>query len=95
MIVFTGSAGDFKFQLSLPAGSTTFPDARGNALIAFYNSTDSTKEWSAGTTAQPGRGSVTLNGKKGTVDATLGYNPPSAVKSELGPVTLSGTFTCP
>lgn len=95
MIGFNGPAGSFTFQLSLPAGSTTFPHTKANGLITFYNGTDSTKEWSAGTTVQPGRGTASLTGKKGTVDATLGYTPPSSSAPALGPVTVSGTFACP
>jgi hypothetical protein len=94
-IVFSSPTDTFKFQLSLPAGSTTFPNTKANALIAFYNTSDSKMEWSAGTTTQPGRGTVSLTGKKGTVSATLGYSPPSSTQPALGPVTVSGTFTCP
>jgi hypothetical protein len=95
MIQFTAGSDHYTLQLSLPAGSTTFPSSKGNALVAFYNTDDSSKEWSAGTTAQPGRGTVTLTGKKGTINATLGYTPASSGSPALGPVTVSGDFACP
>ncbi len=95
MIQFTLGSARYTLQLSLPAGATTFPTTKTNTLVAFYNGDDSSKEWSAGTTKSPGRGTVSLTGKKGTISATLGYSPPESTSPALGPVTVSGTFTCP
>ncbi len=92
---FRGGADTYVLQLSLPAGTTTLPDKGGKALVSIYNTADAKKQWAAGTTGSPGEGTVTVaTDGSGTVDATLGYAPPSAGSPALGPVMLSGSWTC-
>lgn len=96
VLSFDSPTASYKVQLSLPAGTVTFPDQTKKASVALYDSTNSTKEWAAGTTTAPGSGSATrsADNKSGTLDLMMTGAAPGG-GSSLTPLHLSGAWTCP
>jgi hypothetical protein len=95
MLGFEGSAtvgGSYVLQFSIPQGTTTWPGTKG--LVAFYDSNDSTKEWSIGTARSSNQtGTLTFDGTRGTLDISMLPDPPRP-NPALTPIHLKGTFSC-
>ena len=92
---FDDGTNYYALQFSLPKGTSTFPDAFGKGFVAFFPSTDSTKEWSIGTNVTKAEvGTVTFTGTDGTVDVDMAPDPPNP-NPALKPIHVKGTFKCP
>jgi hypothetical protein len=90
-----GNGGYYALQFSLAPGTSTFPAAATKNIVAFYPSSDSSKEWSIGTqVSKTQSGTATLSGKHGTVDVDMAPEPPKPNPS-LTPIHVKGTFDCP
>lgn len=95
IIAFDGSGAGYDLQMSIPPGTTTFPDASGKAGVFFYNSNNSNLEWGASSAKQGGTGTVTVtaDNKTGTLDVQMTEaEPPGSPK--LAPIHVSGSWTC-
>lgn len=87
---------NYNLQLSMPAGTSAFPAAFGKGVVAFFNSNDSTMEWSIGsqrTKAASGTVTVSSDGKQGSVDVDMLPDAPRPNPS-LMPIHVKGTFVC-
>lgn len=95
IIEFDGTSGSYNLQLSIPAGTTTFPDASGQAGVAFYDTNNSKLEWGASNAKQAGTGTVTnsADNKTGTLDVQMTDAAPPG-SPPLQPIHVSGSWTC-
>jgi hypothetical protein len=88
---------NYDLQFSIPIGTTAFPAGYGKGGVAFYNSNDSSQEWTLGTNvSKAATGTVTLSSdaKMGTVDIDMLPETPRPNPS-LAPIHVKGTFVCP
>ena len=91
---FDNGTDYYALQFSLARGTSTFPGAAGKSFVAFFASTDSTKEWSIGTNVtKADAGTVTFTGTQGTVDVDMAPDPPNP-NPALKPIHVKGTFEC-
>jgi hypothetical protein len=95
IIEFDGDSGSYNLQMSIPAGTTTFPNETGKSGVFFYNDNNSKLEWGASTTAKGGTGTVTRapDNKSGTVDVQMTDAAPPG-SPPLAPIHVSGSWTC-
>ncbi len=95
IIMFDGTSASYDLQMSIPAGTTTFPDASGKSGIYFYDSDNSKLEWGASNAKQAGTGTVTrsADNKSGTLDVQMTDAAPPG-SPQLQPIHVSGSWSC-
>ena len=95
---FTSFAADgtkYVLQFSISAGSYTLPDPASKVFVELYVATDSTREWSAGTSVSSAAGgAITFDGTHGMIDVDMLPDTPSP-NPALAPIHVTGTFDCP
>lgn len=95
IISFDGTSASYNLQMSIPAGTTTFPDASGRSGIYFYAIDNSKLEWGASNAKQAGTGTVTrsADNKTGTLDVQMTDAAPPG-SPQLQPIHVSGSWSC-
>lgn len=94
-LILTDGKADYLFQFYVGPGTTTLPADFGKTTVALWPKADPTKKWAIGTnTTATQSGTITMNGKHGTIDAAMAPDPPAADPA-LSPIHVQGTFDCP